>query len=71
MTHTIGITDLIQDQVSSAVLWARCVQGLVEAGVSRFVEVGPGKVLSGLVRKIAPSVEVTNIDSLEQLKAHV
>ena len=58
-------------QVSSAVLWTRCVQGLIEAGVSRFVEVGPGKVLSGLVRKIAPSVEVTNIDSLEQLKAHV
>ena len=58
-------------QVSSAVLWTRCVQGLVEAGVSKFVEVGPGKVLSGLVKKIAPSVEVTNIENLEQLKAHV
>ncbi len=58
-------------QVSSAVLWTSCVQALVEAGVSRFVEVGPGKVLSGLVRKIAPSVETTNIENLEQLKAHV
>lgn len=58
-------------QVSSAVLWTSCVQVLVEAGVSKFVEVGPGKILSGLVKKIIPSVETTTIENLEQLKSYV
>ena len=58
-------------QVSSAVLWTSCVQVLVEEGVSKFVEVGPGKILSGLVKKNIPSVETTNIENLEQVKSYV
>lgn len=58
-------------QVASAVLWTSCVQVLVQEGVSKFVEVGPGKILSGLVKKNIPSVETTNIDNLEQVKSYV
>ena len=57
-------------QVSSAVLWCDCVKQLVRAGVSTFVEVGPGKVLKGLIRRIAPSVQTLSIENREQLEAY-
>jgi [acyl-carrier-protein] S-malonyltransferase len=40
-------------------------------GVSTFVEVGPGKVLQGLIRRIAPSVETINISNREQVESYV
>ncbi|MDA2928368.1 ACP S-malonyltransferase [Acidobacteria bacterium AH-259-O06] len=58
-------------QVSSAVLWGDCVRRLLRAGVSTFVEVGPGKVLGGLIRRVAPSVQITNIENREQLETYV
>ena len=57
-------------QVTSAVLWFDCVKQLVRAGVSTFVEVGPGKVLKGLIRRIAPSVQTLSIENREQLEAY-
>ena len=59
-------------QVSSAVLWSDCVQQLLRLGVSTFVEVGPGKVLSGLVRRMAPpTARVFSIENGEQLRDYV
>jgi [acyl-carrier-protein] S-malonyltransferase len=57
-------------QVSAAVLWYDCVQEMVRAGVSTFVEVGPGKALKGLIRRIAPSVQTLNIENREHLEAY-
>ena len=57
-------------QVTSAVLWCDCVKQLVRAGVSTFVEVGPGKVLKSLIRRIAPSVQTLSIGNREQLEAY-
>ncbi len=57
-------------QVSAAVLWYDCIQEMVRAGVSTFVEVGPGKTLKGLIRRIAPSVQTLNIENREQLEAY-
>ena len=57
-------------QVSAAVLWYDCVQQMVRAGVSTFVEVGPGKALKGLIRRIAPSVQTHSIENREQLEAY-
>lgn len=45
-------------QIASPVLWVGCVEALVEAGCSTCLELGPGRVLSGLVRQIDPSVDV-------------
>jgi [acyl-carrier-protein] S-malonyltransferase len=56
------IVPLLLDQVTSPVRWIECVQELVELGVTRFVEVGPGRVLSGLVKRIEKSVEVFNVE---------
>jgi [acyl-carrier-protein] S-malonyltransferase len=56
-------------QVSGAVRWQESVELLAREGVSTFVEVGAGSVLSGLVRKIARDVRVLNVDSPATLKA--
>ena len=58
-------------QVSSAVLWNECVEELVRLGVSVFVEVGPGKVLTGLIRRIAPAAQAISIGSREELENYV
>lgn len=49
-------------QVSAPVLWQQSVERLVELGVSTFVEVGPGSVLGGLVRKISKEARVLNVE---------
>ncbi len=54
-------------QVSGAVRWQEAVQRLVDAGVTRFVEVGPGSVLSGLVKKIFPAAWVSQVEDPESL----
>ena len=64
--------DLLVRQVSSPVLWQDCVKKLASLGVDTFVEVGPGKVLTGLVRRILPSAAVANVEdpaSVESLAA--
>lgn len=57
-------------QVSSPVLWSESIERLVKMGVSTFVEIGPGKVLQGLIRRIAPSVEVINVGNREQVESY-
>lgn len=56
-------------QVSSPVRWENVVQRLASEGVTRYVEVGPGKVLSGLVKKIAPGATILNVEGPEDLAA--
>ncbi len=51
------IKDLLVKQVTSPVLWEDSVRKMVNDGASRFVEVGPGKVVSGLIKAIIPAVE--------------
>jgi [acyl-carrier-protein] S-malonyltransferase len=54
-------------QVTSAVRWVDCVQALIEAGTSVFIEVGPGKVLSGLLRQIDPAQKTLNVEDAASL----
>jgi [acyl-carrier-protein] S-malonyltransferase len=54
-------------QVYSPVLWVRTVNAMLERGATRFVECGPGKVLSGLIRRIDKSVSVSSVDSVDGL----
>lgn len=49
------------DQLTAPVRWTQSVQNMVADGATQFVECGPGKVLQGLVKKIAPEVEVMSI----------
>ncbi len=49
------------DQLTAPVRWTQSVQQMVQDGATTFIECGPGKVLQGLVKKIAPSVEATSL----------
>ena len=67
-TATDAIEALIR-QVSSPVRWENVIQRLASEGVTRYVEVGPGKVLSGLARKIAPGATILNVEGPGDLAA--
>jgi [acyl-carrier-protein] S-malonyltransferase len=56
-------------QVSAPVRWQETVERLVQEGVGTFVEVGPGKVLSGLIKKIATGARVLNVEDPASLEA--
>jgi [acyl-carrier-protein] S-malonyltransferase len=49
------------DQLTSPVRWTQLTQNMVKDGATNFIECGPGKVLQGLVKKIAPQVEVSSL----------
>jgi [acyl-carrier-protein] S-malonyltransferase len=49
-------------QLTAPVRWTQSVNAMIEAGITDFVEVGPGKVLQGLVRKISPEVEISGAE---------
>lgn len=63
------IKDNLVSQVRSPVLWEDSIRYLAEQGVKRFVEVGPGKVLSGLLRRIDPALESYNVESPADIAA--
>ncbi len=62
------VVPLLVEQVTAPVRWIESVQELVRQGVTRMVEVGPGKVLSGLVKRIDKSVEVWNVEDRASLE---
>jgi [acyl-carrier-protein] S-malonyltransferase len=63
-----GLREALIAQIASPVRWVDCVRALVDAGCTRFLELGPGRVLSGLVRQTAGAdVEASAADSREKL----
>ena len=61
------IKPLLVDQITSRVRWRESVEYMVKNGVDDFIEIGPGKVLSGLVKKINKNVKTSNINSTKDL----
>lgn len=59
---------LLLTQLISPVLWQSCVRKMIEMGARRFIEIGPGKVLSGLLKRIDRSVEVTSVSDLQGIE---
>jgi len=62
------VRELLVKQLSAPVLWDKSVMRMLEEGVERFIEVGPGKVLTGLVKRISKNVEVCNIEDTMTMK---
>jgi [acyl-carrier-protein] S-malonyltransferase len=63
--------DALIRQVTGAVRWVDCVQALIAAGATVFVEVGPGKVLCGLLRQIDPTQKALNVEDIASLEKTV
>jgi len=66
--HEVNIIkSLLVDQITSRVRWRESVNYMIKQGISEFIEIGPGKVLSGLVKKINKDVKILNISSVNDL----
>lgn len=63
------VKELLIRQVSAPVLWDASVQEMAASGVTSFIEIGPGKVLAGLVKRIDKMAETRNIKDVDSLKA--
>ena len=61
------IKSLLVDQITSRVRWRESVDFMIKERVTDFLEIGPGKVLSGLVKKINKDVKITNINSVDDI----
>lgn len=55
-------------QLTCPILWQKCMERLVGDGVQKFYEIGPGRVLTGLMRRINRKIKVVNISSLQSIK---
>ena len=66
-----GIKDLLYKQLTHPVRWTELITNMISAGVDTFYEVGPGNVLTGLMKRIDRSVSCTAIGTFEQIDAIV
>ena len=62
------IKELLIKQIESPVKWRESVLYMIENGIKKFIEIGPGKVLSGLIKRIDRSVELISINDIDDLK---
>lgn len=73
VTDTVNIRELLVKQISSSVRWQQTIELMIESGVDTFVEIGPGKTLSGFMRKITrdENIKTYHIETPEELDAYV
>ena len=69
LTRGPEIRDALIRQVTAPVRWVECIQLLAESGATQFIEVGPGKVLSGLNRQIDKALATTNVEDPASLES--
>jgi [acyl-carrier-protein] S-malonyltransferase len=60
--------DALINQVTGTVKWVDCINALAAAGANTFIEAGPGKVLTGLMKQIAPEQKALNVEDLASLE---
>ena len=65
VTNKEDVKPLLEQQVSASVRWQQTVERMIADGVEEFVEIGPGKTLTGFMKKINRDVKVCNIDKME------
>ena len=65
------IKNLLHEQVTSPVRWEETIINMIADGFDEFYEIGPGKVLQGLVKRINPDVKLFGIDKYEDLERYI
>jgi [acyl-carrier-protein] S-malonyltransferase len=63
------VQDKLYRQMFSPVLWEKSVKKMAEQGVELFIEVGPQKVLTNLIKRIVPDISCYNVESMEEIEA--
>jgi len=61
------VKEELLSQLCNSVLWQRSIEYMINSGVSTFIEIGPGKVLSGLIKRINKDVKTINISDIESI----
>lgn len=67
VTEAAPVKTLLKNQVSNSVCWQQTIEKMIADGVGTFIEIGPGKTLSGFMKKINKDVKCLNIDKLADL----
>ena len=68
VTDSETIKKLLIDQICSKVRWRESLLFMVKNGINEFIEIGPGKVLSGLTKRISGNIKVKSINTVEDIK---
>jgi [acyl-carrier-protein] S-malonyltransferase len=68
ISNTDELKDLLVKQIENRVRWRESVINMINNDVNHFIEIGPGKVLSGLVKRISKEVKINTINSQEDIK---
>ena len=62
------IKNLLHHQLTHSVRWVETIQNMIKSGITRFIEVGSGKVLSGLVKRVSRDVEILQCGTMDELE---
>lgn len=68
MNDRDSIKNSLIRQLNSPLLWEDSIRVIADYGIDTFIEVGPGKVLSGLIKRIEPSAKVLNVEDMKSLE---
>jgi [acyl-carrier-protein] S-malonyltransferase len=71
VNHANEIKDALIRQLTNPVQWQDSVTNMFNDGISKFVEIGPGKVLQGLIKRIVPEAEVIGIDKVSDMQNQI
>lgn len=69
VTDAALIAELLVKQVYSPVYWGKSVEKMISSGIDTFIEIGPGKTLTGFVKRISKKVRALNVENIETLES--
>ena len=67
LKSSIDIKRFLVEQIEKPVRWRESVQNIINLGINQFIEIGPGKVLSGLIKRIDRNIKLNQVNNLEDL----
>lgn len=67
LQSVMELRQLLESQVKSSVKWQNTIENMIDMGIDTFIEVGPGKALSGFVKKISKDVKILNVEDKESI----
>ena len=71
MSNKDEIKNLLYEQLTAPVLWVEIINNMIEDGIEEFYEIGPGKVLQSLVKRINPDVKIFGIDKYTDVERYL